>query len=154
LLEKKRNILLLLLLLVASRAGYAAERSHHPHHVAAATGYSWHGNEESVYAGVDYVYSFQNGFTVGAFIEDVRGDFDLQAVGVLFGKKWSNGFSLSAGPGVEYKIKKDKHLFLVRATAAYNWHFSNWSIGPIFSYDAIEDASNATYLGIAVGYGF
>ena len=150
--QKKLNILLLLL--VISQAGYAAENNHHPHHVAVASGYSWHGNEESVYTGVDYIYGFQNGFTVGAFLEDVRGDYDLQAVGVLFGKTWANGFSVSAGPGVEYKIKKDKYLLLLRTTAAYNWHFANWSIGPILSFDAIEDASNTTYLGIAVGYGF
>jgi hypothetical protein len=149
---KKLRILLLVLLI--SQSVYAADNDHHPHHVAVATGYSWHGDEESVYTGVDYLYGFANGFTVGAFLEDVRGDYDLQAVGVLFGKQWENGFSLSAGPGVEYKIKKDQHLLLLRTTLAYNWHFSNWSVGPILSYDTIEDASNTTYFGIALGYGF
>jgi hypothetical protein len=128
--------------------------AHHPHHIAAGTGYSWHGDKESIYTGVDYVYSFTNGFTIGAFLEDVRGDFDLQAVGILFGKKWSNGLKLSVGPGVEYKIEKDEKLLLLRATAAYDWHIGNWTVGPILSYDTIEDVSNTTYLGLTVGYGF
>ena len=148
-----KYLLPMCLLLVANFV-QAAGDAHHPHHVALVGGYSWHGNEESVYVGADYVYSFPSGLTLGGFIEDVRGDFDLQAVGVMVGKQFQSGFKISAGPGVEYKIKKDKYLGLVRAMVGYDWKFGSFTVGPALSYDWIEDASNTTYLGLQFGYGF
>lgn len=145
--------ILFAMLVTLSQSARSAEE-YLPHHITVTTGYSWHGDEESVYTGVDYIYSFRNNVTLAAFVEDVRGDFDLQAVGLLVGKKWHNGFQISIGPGVEYKIEKDKYLMLLRATAAYQWHFGSWSAGPVVSYDTIEDASNTTYVGVGVGYGF
>jgi len=142
------------LLLELSAVAAIAADDHHPHHAAVATGAAWHGNESSSFIGVDYVYSFSSGITAGAFYEEVRGDFDLQAWGVLVGTSFDNGFKISAGPGAEYKLKKKKTLLLFRTTAGYDWHFGSWSLGPVVSYDLIEDESNTLYLGVAVGYGF
>ena len=132
----------------------AEDRGRHPHHVAVSTGGAWHGNEASTYLGVDYVYTFQNGWSAGVFVEQVRGDFDLAAYGIAVGKFLDNGWKFGTGPGVETKLKNDKTLFLWHFTAGYDWHFGNWSVGPIASFDYIEDASNTTYFGISVGYGF
>ncbi len=127
---------------------------HYSHHVAVVTGWSWHGNEEAVYLGADYVYNFANRVTLGAFIEGVSGDYELQAVGIMLGRTFANGFKFSVGPGVEYKVKKDQTLGLFRATLAYDWHIGRWSVGPTVSHDWIEDASDTTYAGLAVGYSF
>ena len=135
-------------------SAHSAEDDHHPHHVAVAGGAAWHDDKNSAYLGADYVYSFQSGYTAGAFYEEVSGDFDLQAWGVLFGKNFSNGLKFSAGPGAEYKLKKKKTLRLVRTMAGYDWHFGNWSVGPVVSYDFIEDESNTVYMGVAVRFGF
>ena len=126
----------------------------HPHHIAAATGGAWHSGKSSVYFGLDYVYRFQNDFAVGVFIENVSGDFDLRAYGLTFGKFFSNGWKLGIGPGIEKKLKENKTLFLIHVTAGFDWHVGNWSIGPVASYDFIENNSNTFYLGAAVGYGF
>ena len=59
----------------------AAEDGHHPHHVAAAVGAASHGGKISAAAGLDYAYIFESRFAVGVYFEEVRGDFDIQAIG-------------------------------------------------------------------------
>ena len=58
----------LILGLVATPIAWAAEDSHegnhHPHHIALATGISWHDSKNSAYLGADYVYSRENGWGV------------------------------------------------------------------------------------------
>lgn len=133
---------------------FAAEDGAHPHHLAMATGAAWHGSESSAYLGFDYAYTFSNGLAAAVFVEQVRGDFDLAAYGFAVGKFFDNGWKVSTGPGVETKLKNNKTLFLWHFNVGYDWHFGNWSVGPIASFDYIEDASNTTYLGVSVGYGF
>ena len=133
----------------------AAGEGGHRHHVGAAAGYARHENENSTFVGLDYVYRFGGGpWAAGVFYEEVFGDFDLQAWGVTGGYFFSNGFKLGAGIGAEYKIKKDKTLALVHITAGYDWHFGNWSVGPVATVDFIENGSQTYYLGLSAGYGF
>ena len=132
----------------------AEEGSRHPHHVAVAAGAAWHGSESSAYLGIDYAYTFKNGISAAVFVEQVRGDFDLAAYGFAVGRFFENGWKVSTGPGVETKLKNNKTLFLWHFNVGYDWRFGNWSVGPIASFDYIEDASNTTYLGISLGYGF
>jgi hypothetical protein len=131
-----------------------AEESSHANHVALATGGAWHGSKSSVFLGADYVYRFENDFGLGAFYESVSGDFDLQAYGLIFGKYFESGWKVAVGPGVEKKIDKDHTLLLFHVSGGYDWHFGNWSVGPVATYDMIEDNSNTVYLGVALGYGF
>jgi len=126
----------------------------HPHHISVATGGAKHHGETSLYLGVDYVYRFKNDYAAGVFFENVSGDFDLRAYGLIFGKYFANGFKLAAGPGVEKKIKNNKNLFLFHITGGYDWHAGRWSYGPIATIDFIEDNSQTYYLGFGVGYGF
>jgi len=126
----------------------------HPHHIGIATGVARHHNENSAYLGVDYVYRFKNDYAAGVFFENVSGDFDLRAYGLMFGKYFANGFKVAAGPGVEKKIKKDKTLLLFHLSGGYDWHVDRWSIGPVATIDFIEDNSQTYYLGFGVGYGF
>jgi hypothetical protein len=128
--------------------------SEHPHHIAIATGGAQHHGENSVYLGVDYIYRFKNDYAAGVFFENVSGDFDLRAYGLTFGKYFSNGLKLGAGPGVEKKIEKNKTLLLFHVSGGYDWHVDHWSFGPVATIDFIEDNSQTYYLGFAVGYGF
>ena len=73
---------------------------------------------------------------------------------MAIGRFFDNGFKLSTGPGFETKLKNDKTLFLWHFTAGYDWHFDNRAVGPIASFDYIEDASNTVYLGVSVGRRF
>ena len=132
----------------------AAEEGAHPHHIAISTGIGSHGSKTSGYLGLDYAYTFGNGISAAVFVEQVRGDFDLNAYGLAVGKSFSNGWKMSTGPGVETKLKNNKKLFLWHFDVGYDWHFGNWSVGPIASFDFIDDASNTTYLGVSIGYGF
>jgi hypothetical protein len=126
----------------------------HPHHIAIATGGAQHHGERSLYLGLDYVYRFKNNYAAGIFYEEVSGDFDLRAYGLILGKYFSNGFKVAAGPGVEKKIEKNKTLFLFHVSGGYDWHVEHWSFGPVATIDFIEDNSQTYYLGFAVGYGF
>lgn len=132
----------------------SAEGEHHPHHIAVGTGLARHDSKTSVYLGVDYAYRFRNDFAIAVFFEDVRGDFDIQAFGLTFGKYFDNGWKVGTGPGVETKLKRNKNLLLWHVSGGYDWHRGNWSFGPTASFDFIEDSSNTFYFGFAVGYGF
>jgi hypothetical protein len=139
--------------LVAVNPAKAAEDGHHPHHVAAAISMARHNGKNSAAIGLDYAYIFESRFALGVCYEDVRGDFDIQAFGVGFGKFFANGWRFSTGPGIERKLKTDKNLFLWHVTGGYDWHDGNWSFGPQATIDFIQEASTTNYLGFSVGYG-
>ena len=143
----------MLSLLQLSLPASAAEEAH-PHHVAVAAGGAWNDNKTAGYIGADYVYRFKNNFGAAVFIERVSGDFELLAYGVSGGYFFENGLKIATGLGVEKKLQKDKTLGLIHLTAGYDWHINNWSVGPVATYDFIEDNSNTLYLGFALGYGF
>ena len=132
----------------------AEDQERHRHHIGVAGGATFHGSESAAYLGFDYVYTFDNGYAAAVFVEQVRGDFDLAAYGLSFGKFFSNGWKVATGPGIETKLKEEKNLFLWHFTAGYDWRFGRWTVGPVASYDYIEDASNTAYFGLGVGYGF
>ena len=119
---KKSTVCFALILgLVATPITWAAEDSHegNHHHIALATGISWHDSKNSVYLGADYVYSRENGWGMGGFYEEVNGDFDLQVIGLLFSRNFHNGWKFNFGPGVERKLKKNKNLALFRLQTGY-----------------------------------
>jgi len=140
-------------LLQLSVPAYAEENAH-PHHVAVATGGAWNGSESSVFLGADYAYRFKNNFGAAIFLERVSGDFELLAYGISGGYFFDNGWKIAAGPGVEKKLKKNKTLLLFHVTTGYDWHIGNWSVGPVATYDFIENNTNTLYLGVSAGYGF
>ena len=135
-------------------AAFAAADGSHPHHVAAAVGVARHNGKNSEFWGADYAYTFSNKVYVLGFYEQVRGEFNISAFGVLVGKHFGHGWKAAIGPGVETKLKSGKNLALLRTTIGYDWHNGSWSYGPVLNYDVIEDASDTLYLGFAVGYGF
>lgn len=155
--DRYRNRLLIILYLVFSLLSFgvsAAEGDHHPHHVALATGIAWYDSKNSVYLGADYVYSWENGWGVGGFYEEVNGDFELQVIGLLISRNFHNGWKLNFGPGVEHKIEKNKNLALFRVQTGYGWHSGGWSWGPDLTVDLIEDGNTTYYAGFSVGYGW
>lgn len=148
-----RTTLTLAALILCSGSALAADDGH-PHHVAVALGTGWQGSGNSTFAGLDYAYNFEGGNYIGLFYEAARGDFDIDAFGVLFGRHFGDGWKASIGPAIETKLKKDKDLLLVRVQGAYEWHSGSWSYGPVASYDLIEDLTDAFYIGFTLGYGF
>ncbi len=111
----------------------ASEDGHHPHHIAISGGAAWHNDESSAFLGVDYAYRFTNDYLVGAFAEEVRGDFDIGAFGLILGRYFGDGWKVGTGPGVETKLKNNKNLFLWHESGGYDWHHGNWSFGPVVS---------------------
>ena len=81
-----RYLFLSLLLMTVSTNTWSAGEEHHPHHLAAGTGIAWLDSKSSGYVGVDYIYSWESGWGVGGFYEEVLGDFDLQVWGVLISR--------------------------------------------------------------------
>ena len=132
----------------------ASEEPHQSNHLAIAGGVGWHDSESSAFLGIDYIYSISPSWGLGAFYEEVNGDFDLQAWGLLAKRSWESGFSFAFGPGYEYKLAKDKTLFLFRLQGGYSWHSGSWSFGPVITADLIEDGNSTYYAGFTVGYGW
>ena len=139
-------------LLFISTLLHADEEAHQPHHLAVAGGVGWYESKSSAFLGIDYFYAVSNSWALGAFYEEVNGDFDLQAWGVLAKASWGHGFSFAFGPGYEYKLAKDKTLFLFRLQAGYSWHAGSWSVGPVITADLIENGNSTYYAGFTVGY--
>jgi len=133
---------------------FAADGSHHKHHVAVAGGLARNNDQSSGYLGVDYVYRFSGPWAAGVFYEEVSGDFDIRAWGLTFGRYFDSGWKIGAGPGAEYKFKKNKTLALFHVSGGYDWHMGNWSIGPVATLDFIEGGEQTYYLGMSIGYGF
>ena len=149
------NRLLLIALLFTAVPVQASEtEGHGHHHVAVGTGAVWLKSKSSVYLGVDYIYSWNERWGAGAYYEEVSGDFDLQVWGLLFNRKFGDGWKFNFGPGIERKIKKDKTLLLFRTQLGYDWHKGHWSFGPVVTVDLIEDGNTTYYAGVAVGYGW
>ena len=144
----------LCLLVFVSASSAASEEIHSTNHLAIAGGVGWHDSESSVFLGMDYVRSVSKLWGLGAFYEEVNGDFDLQAWGLLAKASWENGLSFAFGPGYEYKLAKDKTLFLFRLQGGYSWHSGSWSFGPVVTADLIEDGNSTFYAGFTVGYGW
>lgn len=140
--------------LLQSTGVNAAGGAHHPHHIALATGIAWYDSKNSAYLGADYVYSWENGWGIGGFYEEVDGDFDLQVIGLLFSHNFHNGWKLNFGPGIEHKLKKNKNLTLFRVQTGYDWHSGSWSWGPQLTADLIEDDNTTYSAGFSVGYGW
>ena len=67
------------------------EEVHQTHHLALAGGVGWHKSEDSAFLGIDYFYTVSNSWGLGAFYEEVNGDFNLQAWGVLAKVSWGHG---------------------------------------------------------------
>ena len=152
-----KQLLIALLILCSaffSIPALAAEGGHHPHHIAVVSGIASHDSEESGYLGLEYSYRLSDRWSLGGFYEEVSGDFDLQVLGLVANRHFSSGWKIGAGPGIERKLKKNKDLLLLRLTGGYDWHFGNWSIGPVITYDLIESGESTGYIGVAVGFGF
>ena len=89
-----------------------------------------------------------------AYYEETFGDFNLQALGVLFMFHPKDGWKLGAGAAVERKLSGGKDKALVRFLAGYDFHVGKASLGPLVSYDLIEDNSDVFFIGVALGFGF
>lgn len=120
---------------------FAADGSHHKHHVAVVGGLAR--NNDTFIVSADHV-----------FYEEVSGDFDIRAWGLIIGRYFDSGWKIGAGPGAEYKFKKNKTLALFHVSGGYDWHLRNWSIGPVATLDFIEGGEQTYYLGMSIGYGF
>ena len=138
-------------LLLVQAADAAEDGGAHPHHLSVATGVARFDGKTSAFLGIDYTYRFKDPWAVGLFLEEVSGDFDLRAWGVSLGRYFDSGWKVGAGIGAEYKFKSDKTLGLVHVTAGYDWHFGNWSFGPVGTVDFIEGGDQTYYLGAALG---
>ena len=131
-----------------------AKEAHHPHHLGVAFGGAGHGSETSGFLGLDYMYRFKNDVAAFLFFEGVSGDFEVEAYGAGIGKYFDSGWKISAGPGVEKKLKSGENLNLFHVSTGYDWHSGHWSYGPTATVDFIEQSHDTYYLGWTFGYGF
>ena len=138
---KKQLFFLVLAIVFMITPSFAADGSHHKHHVAVVGGLAR--NNDTFIVSADHV-----------FYEEVSGDFDIRAWGLIIGRYFDSGWKIGAGPGAEYKFKKNKTLALFHVSGGYDWHLRNWSIGPVATLDFIEGGEQTYYLGMSIGYGF
>ena len=102
--------------------------------------------------GIDYFMQFAKGWKIGAVLDlelnTYQVDFKEEKItrenalvtGVLVGYEFANRWSFLLGPGVEFE--KNKNLFIVRASAEYEFELGeNWGLFPSANYDFKEEYS-------------
>jgi hypothetical protein len=156
----RRNVLpvlgslLIAQLLSAEIALGSDEHEWHPHHVSVPFGAVFKSSEIATFSGLEYEYRINDHIGMGGFYEEVFGQIDLQAFGLLFNYHPDNSWKLSGGPAVERKLGSSENKFLVKLAVGYDFHAGNWSFGPTAAVDFVEDNHQVGYLGWTIGYGF
>ncbi len=121
-------------------------------------------SEELPTIGVDYYYKFNSKWQIGAVVDIELGKYAVDfggeniarenaiVTGVVAGYTILKGWSVFAGPGVEFE--RNKNLFIVRTSTEYEFELGkNWGLAPAFSYDFKKEYS--TYaLGIGLSKSF
>lgn len=102
--------------------------------------------------GLDYFMQFEKGWKIGAVFDlelsNYIVDFNREELerekalvtGILVGYEFANHWSFLLGPGIE--IEKNKNLFLLRASAEYEFELSeHWGLFPSVNFDFKEEYS-------------
>jgi hypothetical protein len=102
--------------------------------------------------GLDYFMQFAKGWKVGAVLDlelnNYLVDFNREALerekalvtGVLVGYEFAHRWSFLLGPGIEFE--KTKNLFLLRASAEYEFELGEyWGLFPSVNYDFKQEYS-------------
>ncbi|MGB5379241.1 hypothetical protein, partial [Muriicola sp.] len=111
---------------------------------------------ESVFVptiGIDYFVQFTDGWKIGAVLDLEFGkylvDFNREELeretalvtGVLVGYEFASRWSFLLGPGIEFE--KNKNLFILRASAEYEFELGNhWGLFPSVNYDFKKEYSS------------
>jgi opacity protein-like surface antigen len=114
--------------------------------------------------GVDYFYHFNQKWRLGAVVDVELGKYEVDfndenlkretavVTGVMAGYRILKGWSILAGPGVEFE--RNKNLFILRLSTEYEFELGkNWGLFPSFSYDFKKEYGTYS-LGIGVSKGF
>lgn len=114
--------------------------------------------------GLDYFYKLNPKWAIGVVVDLELGKYAVNfggeniprenavVTGVVAGYTLLKGWSIYAGPGVEFE--SNRNLFIFRATTEYEFELGkNWGLSPGFSYDFKKEYS--TYaLGVGISRSF
>ena len=131
-----------------------AADEYHAHHLAVVGGFARHHGHDANFLGLEYEYRLNDKWGIGGYYEQTFNGFDLEALGVIGTYHPGRGWKVMGGIGGEGKLDNDETKLLLRFSVGYNFHVGETTITPIVAVDWIEDNSTATYLGVAVGFGF
>lgn len=114
--------------------------------------------------GLDYYYHFNQKWKLGVVVDIELGKYEVEfkgenlkretafITGLVVGYNILKGWSIFAGPGVEYE--RNKNLFILRASTEYEFEIGkNWGLAPVFSYDFKKEYGSYSF-GIGLSKGF
>ena len=114
--------------------------------------------------GVDYFYKFNPKWVLGLVLDLELGKYAVDfggeniprenavITGVVAGYRLLKALSIYAGPGVEFE--RNKNLFIIRATAEYEFELgNNWGLSPALGYDFKKEYSTYS-LGVGLNKSF
>lgn len=121
-------------------------------------------SEELPTIGVDYYYRLNPKWQIGVVVDVELGEYAVDfggediprenavVTGVVAGYRLLKGWSVFAGPGVEFE--RNKNIFIIRATTEYEFELGkNWGLAPAFSYDFKKEFGTFS-LGIGLSKSF
>lgn len=121
-------------------------------------------SEEVPTIGIDYFYKFNPKWQIGVVVDLELGEYAVDfggeniprknavVTGVVAGYTLLKGWSIYAGPGIEFE--SNRNLFIFRATTEYEFELGkNWGLSPGFSYDFKKEYSTFA-LGVGISRSF
>jgi hypothetical protein len=121
-------------------------------------------SEEVPTIGVDYFYKFHPKWQIGVVVDVELGKYAVDfggeniprenavVTGVVAGYTLLKGWSVYAGPGIEFE--SNRNLFIFRAATEYEFELGkNWGLSPGFSYDFKKEYSTFA-LGVGISRSF
>ena len=145
---------LVLFPLTALPQDHESAHEYHQHHLAVVGGFARHHGHDANFLGLEYEYRLSDKWGIGGYYEQTFNGFDLEALGLIGTYHPGGGWKLMGGIGGEGKLNSDKTKLLLRFSIGHDFHVGQTTITPLLAVDWIEDNSTATYLGVAVGFGF
>jgi hypothetical protein len=106
--------------------------------------------------GMDYFYKFNPKWSLGLVVDLELGEYAVDfggeniprenavVTGVAVGYNLFKGWSIFAGPGVEFE--RNKNLFIIRAATEYEFELeNNWGLSPALSFDFKKEYSTYSF---------
>lgn len=106
--------------------------------------------------GLDYYYKFNPKWSLGLVLDLEMGKYAVDfggeniprenalVTGVVVGYNLFKGWSVFAGPGVEFE--SNRNLFIIRATTEYEFELgNNWGLSPSLSFDFKKEYSTYSF---------
>lgn len=127
-------------------------KAEHHHHISLFAG-ATHAEEISYGTyGLDYEYHLTPQWSLGVGYESIATDPSTTVATIFVAYHFDQNLKFIAGIGQESIDGESEGL--QRLGIGYDFHFGEFTLGPVVAYDFLENGHTGVEYGLAYGYGF